>query len=160
MGAVLRSATGRIVIMRAIAQLSIGRLSRFAIVGFLGTVFYYALLVFLAELCDAPVMVATGAAFIVVVLTNYILHYSWTFRSSAPHGMAISRFVFMSFIGFWLNWGIMFWGVERLHFGYIWVQAVAIGVVVVWNFTLSVKWIFGSAADRKKEPVSEVETCA
>jgi putative flippase GtrA len=122
--------------------LDAARLCRFAAVGLFGTALYYTLLLILVEICSIPVMTATGLAFIAVVLANYVLHYWWTFRSSAPHATAIGRFVFMSFVGFWLNWLIMLCGVEYLDFGYIWVQAVAIAAVVAWNFTVSVKWIF------------------
>ena len=48
----------------------------------------------------------------------------------------------MSLAGFWLNLGIMYLGVEYLGFGYLWVQAVAIALVVAWNFVISIRWIF------------------
>ena len=115
---------------------------RYIVVGVLGTLVYYLLLWLLVEIARIPVLVASSLAFILVVLENYVLHYFWTFSSSAHHTKALPKFSMMSLAGFWLNLGIMYLGVEYLGFGYLWVQAVAIALVVAWNFVISIRWIF------------------
>ncbi len=120
----------------------IDRVWRYILVGILGAIVYYFLLWFLVEIANVAVLIASGAAFIVVVFENYLLHYLWTFCSSAHHTAALPRFAVMSLVGFWLNLGTMFLGVEHLGFGYLWVQAVAIALVVTWNFVISSLWIF------------------
>jgi putative flippase GtrA len=87
-------------------------------------------------------MTSTSIAFLIVVIENYLLHYWWTFRSNEPHTKAFRRFVFMNIVGFFLNWSIMYLGVQHFQLGYLWIQAIAIAVVVVWNFVLSNFWIF------------------
>lgn len=118
------------------------RLAKFVLVGLLGTGIYYAILCSLVELSGIPVLIATSIAFILVCLENYILHYVWTFNVTGLHAFSFPRFMFMNFIGFWLNWGIMFFGLKMFSINYLLVQAVAIITVVSWNFTLCSLWIF------------------
>jgi putative flippase GtrA len=128
--------------MAALSTVTAARFYRFAAVGALGTLVYYIVLWSLVEVAGVPVMISTSIAFLIVVVENYLLHYWWTFRSAAPHATAFRRFLLMSSVGFWLNWSIMFLGVQRLGFAYLWIQAIAIAVVVAWNFLLSTLWIF------------------
>jgi len=118
------------------------RLARFCAVGLLGTAVYYPGLWALVELARIPVLAATSIAFILVCVENYILHYVWTFGSNKAHTTAFPRFLFMSLIGFWINWGVMFLGVEKLALHYLLIQAFAIAAVVAWNFMLSSYWVF------------------
>ena len=115
---------------------------RYVVVGILGTLVYYLVLWLLVEIVGIRVLIASSIAFILVVLENYVLHYFWTFSSSAHHMKALPKFSLMSVAGFWLNFGIMLVGVEYLGLGYMWVQAVAIALVVAWNFVISIRWIF------------------
>lgn len=120
----------------------VARLAKFVTVGILGTGIYYAILCSLVELLGIPVLIVTSIAFLLVCLENYILHYVWTFNVKGGHTFPFPRFIFMNFIGFWLNWGMMFFGVKMLFLNYLLVQAVAIVTVVSWNFTLCSLWIF------------------
>ena len=136
--------------MPMLSAATVARLYRFAVVGTLGTLVYYAVLWPLVEVASVPVMLSTSIAFLMVVVQNYLLHYWWTFRSAVPHTTAFRRFFLMSLAGFWINWSIMFLGVQHFGFDYLWVQAMAIAVVVIWNFLLSTFWIFFSRTVIKK----------
>ena len=118
------------------------RLVKFVIVGLTGAIVYFLLLWWMVELMTAPVLLATSLAFLFVAIENYALHYGWTFRSSNPHSIAFPKFLFMSVIGFWINWGIMFAGVQHLGLNYLFVQGIAIIAVVSWNFLLTTFWTF------------------
>ncbi len=106
-----------------------GKLGRYIVVGSIGALIYYGILWLLVEVAGIAVLVASSIGFILVLLENYVLHYFWTFDSSARHREALPRFVAMNMIGLCLNLGVMSLGVEWLGLGYLWVQAVAIGVV-------------------------------
>lgn len=109
------------------------RAARYIAVGALGTGLYYLGLVLLVEVLHVGVMTATGIAFILVVLVNYVLQRMWTFRSRVAHARAFIPFLVMSAAGFGINSGVMALGIAAgVH--YLLVQAVAIGVVVVWNY--------------------------
>jgi len=90
------------------------------------------------------IMIATSISFIIVVIENYVLHYSWTFDSSRSHRSAFPRFMLMSMTGFILNWLVVYVGVEKLSFNYLLVQAFSIFIVVVWNLVISTFFIFPS----------------
>ena len=119
-----------------------GRLARFCAVGLLGTAVYYPVLWALVELLRVPVLAATSIAFVLVCIGTYISHYVWTFDSSKGHTTAFPRFLFMSMVGFCINWGVMFVGVERLKLHYLLIQALAIAAVVARNLMLSFYWVF------------------
>jgi putative flippase GtrA len=123
------------------------RVARFSVVGTLGTVVYYAMLGVLVELMRVPILLATSIAFLLVCVENYLLHYRWTFDSTKEHEVAIACFVFMNGVGFFINWAIMFGGVESMKMNYLLVQAVALVAVVMWNFMLSSCWVFRSSRE-------------
>jgi putative flippase GtrA len=120
----------------------IRRLIRFGMVGVLATVVYYGLLWTMVEIFSISILVATSVAFIFVTIENYILHYTWTFQSTNAHAKAFPRFLLMNIGGFGINWLMMFAGVVVAGFNYLWVQALAIIIVVAWNLALSHFWIF------------------
>lgn len=117
-------------------------LAKFGVVGVSGTVVYYTVLWTLVELLRVSVLVATSAAFLLVCVANYVFHNVWTFVSTNAHMVAFPRFLFMNLVGFSINLGIMFAGVEKMALNYLLVQALAIATVVAWNFTLSFFWVF------------------
>ncbi len=121
------------------------RFVRFGITGALGTGSYYLFLVVFVELLSLPVLTATSIAFGIVVLQNYVFHYTWTFESQRPHASAFVKFVITSLVGFGINWIVMFIGVREMTFNYLIVQGVAIALVVTWNFCVMSSWIFRSA---------------
>lgn len=123
----------------------IKRLIRFGMVGALATVVYYGLLWAMVEIFSISILVASSAAFIFVTIENYILHYTWTFRSTNAHAEAFPRFLLMNIGGFGINWLVMYTGVVVADFNYLWVQALAITIVVAWNLALSHFWIFREA---------------
>jgi len=118
------------------------RLIRFSLVGVLAAFVFYLALWSMVEMMGVSVLLATSIAFILVTIENYLLHYKWTFRSTSAHASSFPRFVLMSVGGFTINWLVMFVGVELWILNYLAVQAVAIVMVVAWNFVLSHFWIF------------------
>lgn len=123
----------------------IRRLFRFGLVGALATGVYYGLLWLMVEVFSISVLMATSAAFIFVTIENYILHYTWTFRSTHAHAEAFPRFLVMNLVGFGINWLVMYGGAVVAGFNYLLVQALAIALVVAWNLALSHFWIFRKA---------------
>lgn len=114
-------------------------LARFALVGLGGTAVYYALLWSLVELGGVPALAASTAAFVVVVIENYLLHRRWTFASRAPHREALPRFVLLALCGAAVNFAVM-GACLRLGWHYLPAQALALAAVVACNLagTLSI----------------------
>lgn len=109
------------------------RATRYIAVGVFGTALYYLALVFQVEVLRIGVMIATCIAFVLVVMANYMLHRMWTFRSRVAHSRALIPFFVMSVAGFGANSAVMATGLA-IGVHYLLVQAVAIAVVVAWNY--------------------------
>jgi len=114
----------------------------------LGASCYYFCLYAMVEWLNWPVLTATSIAFLLVTIQNYLLHHRWTFQSGNRHVEAFPRFLFMNGVGFCLNWAIMFIGVKKFGWYYLFVQGLAIIVVVTWNVLLSFVWIFADPRKR------------
>lgn len=118
--------------------------SRFAVVGVLTAALYYCLLMLGVERLLLSPTLASAISFPIVVVFNYLVHYSWTFAQRAAHGEALRRYLVMISCGFVINTAVMYVGAQLLSIQYLLVQAVALLVVVVWNFSISNAWVFRS----------------
>lgn len=130
----------------------IGRAWRFSVVGLLTAAIHYGLLAVGVELLDLNSTLSSSISFLVCVIFNYLMHYSWTFAGAGeaaerPHGRTLVRYIAMIAGGFFINMSIMHTGVAALHWHYLLVQFLAHVLVVVWNFTLANGWVFRSGGD-------------
>ena len=115
---------------------------RFGVVGILTAVLHYGLLYAGVEALRLPATVASSFGFMVAVIFNYLMHYSWTFGEPAPHGRTLRRYLVMITCGFLINGAVMYAGVQWLALHYLVTQALALVAVVLWNFILSNAWVF------------------
>ena len=120
------------------------RLLRFAIVGCFGTLLYGAVVWVFICVFGINTIPATSMGFIAVVAANYLLHYSWTFRSVKRHRIAFGQFVVTSVIGFCINVCSIYVGVFLLHLNYIEVQVASVILVITSNYLLTAAWVFRS----------------
>lgn len=124
-------------------------LFKFGIVGGTGVVVYYAILWSLVEVLHIPVLLSTSMTYLAVTIQNYLLHFTWTFRSVRSHAASFPRFLLLNIGGFFMNWIIMYLGVEHFGHSYLIVQAVSILLIGTCNFALSANWIFLSSSHPK-----------
>jgi len=115
---------------------------RFGVVGALTAVLHYGLLYIGVEALQLNVTVASSLGFVVAVIFNYLMHYSWTFDEPAPHGRTLRRYLVMIGCGFLINGAVMYAGVHWAALNYLLTQALALVVVVSWNFVMSNVWVF------------------
>lgn len=115
---------------------------RFGVVGVLTAVLHYGLLYAGVEAMQLNATLASSIGFVVAVIFNYLMHYSWTFAEPAPHGRTLRRYLVMISCGFLINALVMYAGVQWLSLYYLLTQALALVAVVVWNFVLSNVWVF------------------
>jgi len=118
------------------------RVFRFGVVGVLTAVLHYGLLYGGVEALQLNATLASSLGFVVAVIFNYLMHYSWTFEEPAPHGRTLRRYLVMITCGFFINAAVMYAGVQWLVLHYLLTQALALIVVVLWNFVLSNVWVF------------------
>ena len=116
----------------------------FSGIGIIGTAGHYLTLILLVELISLNPTVATTAGFIVGAFINYILNYHITFRSNKRHAEALSKFLMVALVGAILNYSIMHVGITYSSFHYLFIQVVATGCVLLWNFALNKLWTFNT----------------
>ena len=123
---------------------------KFAVVGTVGTVVNLVVLqatLFLwGRLVGDPTtsveIFASGLAFCVAVVNNYLLNRWWTFRATGSFAVQLVKFVVVSIAGLGLN-ELVFW-VCRTQFGLdvLVSQGVAILCVLPFNFIVNKLWSF------------------
>jgi putative flippase GtrA len=119
---------------------------RFCITGTIAAVFYFTLLSVMVELLGLAVLTATAIAYPIVTVENYLMHHIWTFKSTERHSAAFPKYAVSVIAGFFINWGIMYLGVEYLGWNYLLVQALSFGVILVLNLLVGALWVFGNQA--------------
>jgi putative flippase GtrA len=133
------------------------RALRFGIVGTITAGCYFLLMFILVDVLHVQVMLATAVVYIVVAIGNYLSHHKWTFKSTERHGVAFPRFIASGVIGFSLNWGVMYFGVQKMQIYYLLVQAVAIVAIVLWNFIVGSLWVFAKSSGESHD-ANQAET--
>jgi len=126
----------------ATARSTLLQLIRFSVVGGLGLSIYLVCTILLMKFAAVSLFASASLAFALVVLVNYLLHYSWTFRSKRPHSSAALRFTITSIGGMAINGGFLALAsrvVQRYTFLLLIAGAL---LVVVWNYLLARFWAF------------------
>ena len=118
------------------------RLLRFGTVGVLTAMIHFGILYLGVELAGLGSTLASSVGFVVCVIFNYLMHYSWTFAQPGPHGRTLMRYLVMIACGFGINALVMYVGVHGWGMLYLITQALALVAVVMWNFSLSNLWVF------------------
>lgn len=121
-----------------------GSVSRYALVGMLGTATHLALLYGLVEWAALPPLLATSLAFCWVVLQSYWLNRNWVFQSDSRHVSSLPKFVIASLLGLTANFGLMYLMIEVLDLWYMAAQIVTILVIPPMNYLLYRYWTFAS----------------
>ena len=123
---------------------------KFAIVGGIGTIVNLAVLKLTLVVWGqfnetTPFAVeafASGLAFAVAVVNNYLLNRWWTFRSSRTMGTEFLKFLVVSIAGLALN-ELVFWVFRaRLDLHVLLSQLLAIACVLPFNFVVNKLWSF------------------
>jgi putative flippase GtrA len=135
------------------------RFAKFATVGAAGAITHFTLLNLLVQIVGLAERTANPIGFSAAVLQNFFLNRRWTFPESQQRHAArqLVQFAIVSIIGLLINqlvfvtvhglleptW-IRLIGQERLGhaLSYNFALAVAIGVVLFWNFAANRLWTY------------------
>ena len=108
---------------------------KFGIVGVVATVIDMAVLMFLKEILNIDVLVASAISFAASVIANYILSMLFVFESNGDKKIKeFIIFVVLSVGGLGINQLIMWIGTEFMHSYYLWVKVFAMFIVPIYNF--------------------------
>ncbi|WP_028551443.1 GtrA family protein [Paenibacillus sp. UNC451MF] len=119
---------------------------KYGLVGLLGTVLHFAVLVALVEGVQFQPVWASAIGFIVVLLVSYVLNKYWTFQDSPSGWKPLVKYSVVSGVGLLLNSGIMYTVVDWLHWNYLIGQCFVVIAVPISNFIFNYYWTFRKSA--------------
>uniref|UniRef100_A0ABX1PTC2 GtrA family protein n=2 Tax=Aromatoleum anaerobium TaxID=182180 RepID=A0ABX1PTC2_9RHOO len=113
-------------------------------VGALGTLAHYSLLLALVEVAGAEPVVGSVAGFVLGALVNYAMNRRLVFRSERAHHEALPRFFAVAGIGLLWNALLMYALTDLLALHYLLAQVVTTGVLLGWHYVGNALWTFGA----------------
>lgn len=144
------------------------RFIKFATVGVAGAVTHFSIVNILVQIVGISEQMANPFGFVAAVLQNFLLNRRWTFPESRQRhagrqlaqfaivsviGLVVNQFVFTTVHKFlepmWIQWV----GQQRLGhaLSYNFALAVAIGVVLFWNFAVNRLWTYRGLSNLSSE---------
>jgi putative flippase GtrA len=123
----------------------LARLGRYGISGCASALTQLGIGLILHERLHVRPVVASTAGFAASVAVSYALQHAWVFRSAATHAVAGSRFLTVTAIAFTLNTVLLWLGTDVLHGPYLVVQAAAILLIPIVNYSINSRWTFRGA---------------
>lgn len=114
----------------------------FTLVGAIGTLAHYVLLVILVEMVGIDAVIASMAGALLGAIINYVLNYQFTFVSRTSHRIALPRFLAVALVGFLINTSLMWVAVDFANLHYILGQVITTSVVLLCNFIGNRYWTF------------------
>ena len=127
--------------MAGVDRLLTNQFVRFCLVGSVGTAVHYSALVAIVHFQGKPIL-GSAVGFVLGALVNYALNYRYTFQSASRHHETLAKFFTIACAGLLLNTLIMglLIGFGDVH--YFVSQLLATAGVVLWNFTMNLRWTF------------------
>lgn len=123
----------------------------FAGLGALATAAHYAILIALVQLAGLGATSASSLGFGISAVGNYALNRRFTFRSRAPHTLALPKFAVVAIIGLALN-ALVLSTLTALGAHYLVAQVAATGIVLCWNFLVNRRWTFNAGGGNPQQP--------
>ncbi len=130
------------------------RFFRFAMVGGIGTVVDFGVLILLKEVIGLPLIIANSLSYLAGVSNNFTLNRLWTYPEARTKAVwrQFLQFLLVSTAGLLLNnliVGLLAAPLGTLlnmpDTGYLAAKVLATGLVVFWNFTANRLWTFSDA---------------
>lgn len=120
------------------------QLFRYGFVGGLAFVVDYGTLFGLTHFAGVPYLWSAAIAFILGLVTNYLISISWVFAHTGKMRIwqEFAVFAVIGIIGLGLNEGIMYVGTDMLQLHYMVSKLISTGIVFFWNFFARKLFVF------------------
>jgi dolichol-phosphate mannosyltransferase len=118
-------------------------MGKFLAVGGLGTLLNTGILVVLYHQLHLTLVVASALATELTIGHNYLWNDSWTFGRK---GLSLNRFVRFNIVslgGQCITVATLWLLAQRAGIHYVVANLLGIGLAVVWNFAINVRWTWG-----------------
>ena len=112
------------------------QLFRYGFVGGLAFLVDYGTLFVLTHYAGVPYLWSAAIAFILGLVTNYLISISWVFQHSGKMNVwqEFTVFAIIGVIGLGLNELIMYVGTDMMHLHYMISKLISTAIVFFWNF--------------------------
>src|SRR5258705_13517420 len=100
----------------------------YGVAGLAGTLAHYAALIILVQVYHAEPVAGSTLGAIIGAAINYWLNHRFTFRSSAPHDRAFTRFLLVAIAGMIVNAAVLFLAIHLISVHYFPGQLAATGI--------------------------------
>lgn len=101
---------------------------------------------------------ANFISFIIAATSSYILNKTWTFRDKNKKiHIQYPKFLLVSTIGLILNETILYLLVSQVKIHDLLAKLIAVGVVMMWNFSLNKFWTFKTDKNNENQRLSDSE---
>lgn len=134
------------------------RFTKFMVVGAIGAVVDFGIMNLLTRLCAAPLVVAGTISFVCAVISNFLWNRYWTYPDSRsrPVLQQLGMFFVVNVAGVVIRIPILYWleppalrlfqrfslPVSPTYAAKNVTLAVAVGVVMLWNFFANRYWTY------------------
>jgi putative flippase GtrA len=115
---------------------------RFGWVGVLTAALYAAQMWALHRVNDWPTWVNATVADGPCLLVNYLLHRSFSFRSSKRHREAGPRYLAVQLTGLGINSGVLWFSVDHMRWPFLPTQLGAIAILALFSYAAQKLWSF------------------
>ena len=114
----------------------ISQIARFGVVGVICFGIDYGTMILLTEFSALDYLLSSGISFSVSVVVNYLLSMRFVFHSKKGTNKAKEFIIFaaLSITGLLLTEALMWAGVERFGFHYMFAKVAVTGIVMAYNF--------------------------
>lgn len=116
----------------------------FASVGAVGTMMHFLVLYVLVDFGYLSVLLATFCGFLVGALTNYILNYQFTFKSTKSHKSTLVPFMLIAIFAGILNQISMALLTLNVNMHYMFAQCLVTGCLLIFTYSFNRLWTFRS----------------
>ena len=112
------------------------QLFRYGFVGGVAFAVDYGTLFGLTHYAGVPYLWSAAIAFILGLVTNYLISISWVFQHSGKMNVwqEFTFFAIIGVIGLGLNELIMYVGTDMMHLHYMISKLISTAIVFFWNF--------------------------
>lgn len=124
-------------------QASLMSAGKFLVVGGLGTLVNTAILVILYHYAHLALVAASALATELAIAHNFLWNNYWTFGRRGVSLSRFARFNVVSLAGQCITVATLWVLVQHAGLHYIVANMAGIGLALVWNFTVNVRWTWG-----------------
>lgn len=115
---------------------------RYIFVGGVATIIDMGSLYVFTSMVGIHYLISAAIAFVFGVMANYLMSIVWVFKTTGNFKREITLFVIIGLGGLILNEIIIWLLVEKVSLYYMIAKAIAVVIVLVWNFGMRKKFVF------------------